>query len=84
MLVEDRIATMLTDLSCRLGGTDWLDGAFSAGDLMTADVLRRLSSSGLLDEFPDLAAFVARAEARPAFTRAFEAQRAFFDVSESA
>lgn len=79
-LVEDRIRAKLTDLSRRLGNADWLDGQFSAGDLMTVDVLRRLGGSGLLEEFPNLAAFVARAEARPAFKRAFEAQHAFFNA----
>lgn len=82
-LVEDRIRTKLTDLSRRLGDADWLDGRFSAGDLMTVDVLRRLGGSGLLEEFPNLAAFVARAEARPAFRRAFDAQRAFFEAGDA-
>ena len=71
----------LTDLSRHLDGTGWLDGAFSAGDLMTADELRRLGGSGLLDAFPILAAHVARAEVPPAFTRAFDAQRTFFDAA---
>lgn len=78
-MVEDRIRAKLTDLSRRLGDADWLDGAFSAGDLMTVDVLRRLIGSELLDEFPNLSAFVARAEKRTAFKRAFDAQRAFFN-----
>ncbi|MEZ5778192.1 MAG: glutathione S-transferase family protein [Paracoccaceae bacterium] len=80
-MVEDRIRAKLNDLSSRLGGTDWLDGAFGAGDLMTADVLRRLGGSGLLKEYPNLASFVARAEARAAFKRAFDAQRAFFNAA---
>ena len=78
-LAEDRIRARLTDLSRRLGNAAWLDGPFGAGDLMTADVLRRLTGSGLLKEHPNLASYVARAEARPAFRRAFDAQRAFFD-----
>jgi len=81
--VEDRIRAKLTDLSRRLGDADWLDGMFSAGDLMTADVLRRLDGSGMLEEHPNLSAFVARAEARPAFRRAFEAQRTFFNAAVS-
>ncbi len=80
-LVEARIRARLTDLSHRLGDADWLDGRFSAGDLMTADVLRRLGGSGLLEEFPNLAAFVACAEERPAFRRAFVAQRDFFKAA---
>ena len=78
VLVEDRIRDRLGALSARLGGADWLDGAFSAGDLMMVMVLRRLERSGLLGEYPNLAAYVARGEARPAYRRAFEAQRAVF------
>ncbi|MFC4272681.1 glutathione S-transferase family protein [Sneathiella chungangensis] len=81
--VEDRIRNKLTDLSRHLGDADWLDGMFSAGDLLTADVLRRLNGSGLLDEHPNLLAFVARAEARPAFRRAYKAQYAFFNAAVS-
>ena len=77
-LVQDRIRTRLGDLSNRLGDAEWLDGDFSAGDLLMVEVLRRLSSSGLLDEYPNVAAYVARGEARPAFKRAFDAQHAVF------
>src|SRR3954467_13520036 len=75
-LVADRIRGRLNQLSARLGDADWLDGAFSAGDLMMVSVLLRSRPSGLLDEFPTLAAYVARGEARPAYRRAFAAQRA--------
>ena len=75
-LVEDRIRSRLNQLSARLGDADWLDGAFSAGDLLMVSVLLRLRASGLLDEYPNLAAYVARGEARPAYQRAFEAQLA--------
>ena len=75
-LVEDRIRDRLRQLSARLGDADWLDGAFSAGDLMMASVLLRLRLSGILDEYPNLAAYVARGEARPAYVRAFDAQLA--------
>ena len=61
-----------------LGSADWLDGAFSAGDLMMVHVLQRLKPSGILDDYPILAAYVARAEARPAFKRAFAAQLAVY------
>jgi glutathione S-transferase len=78
-LVKDRIRVRLTELSTRLGEADWLaDGAFSAGDLMMVSVLLRLKPSGLLDEQPRLAAYVARGEARPAYQRAFAAQWAVF------
>ncbi|WP_460712731.1 glutathione S-transferase family protein [Lysobacter terrae] len=75
-LVADRIRDRLKLLSARLGDADWLDGAFSAGDLMMVSVLLRLRSSGILDEFPNLAAYVARGEARPAYQRAFADQLA--------
>jgi glutathione S-transferase len=75
-LVKDRIRDRLALLSTRLGDADWLDGEFSAGDLMMVSVLLRLGASGLLDEFPNLAAYVARGEARPAYERAFAAQLA--------
>ncbi|MEO8241105.1 MAG: glutathione S-transferase family protein [bacterium] len=77
-LVHDRIRDRLTQLSSHLGDADWLDGAFSAGDLMMVSVLRRLHRSGLLKEYPNLDAYVARGEARPAFLRAFDAQLAVF------
>ncbi len=75
-LVKNRIRDRLAQLSKHLGDADWLDGSFSAGDLIMVSVLLRLRSSGILDEFPNLAAFVARGEARPAYKRAFEAQYA--------
>jgi glutathione S-transferase len=73
-LVRDRIRDRLVQLSTHLGDADWLDGDFSAGDLMMVSVLLRLRPSGLLDELPKLAAYVARGEARPAYERAFAAQ----------
>jgi glutathione S-transferase len=73
-LVKDRIRERMTQLSARLGDADWLEEDFSAGDLMMVSVLLRLRPSGLLDEFPNLAAYVARGEARPAYQRAFAAQ----------
>jgi glutathione S-transferase len=82
-ILQDRVRVRLGELSRRLGDADWLDGAFSAGDLMMVTVLRRLNNSGLLDEYPDLAAYVARGEARPAFRRAFDAQLAVFRAATS-
>ena len=80
-LVEDRIRSRMNPLSRRLGEADWLDGAFSAGDLMMVSVLLRLRSSGILDEYPNLGAYVARGEARPAYQRAFAAQLAAYKGS---
>ena len=80
-LVMGRIRDRLDDLSARLGDADWLDGDFSAGDLMMVEVLRRLRSSDVLDDYPNLSAYVDRGEARPAFRRAFEAQLAVFEAA---
>ncbi|MRX50391.1 glutathione S-transferase family protein [Paracoccus sp. S-4012] len=77
-LVEDRIRQRLGELSDRLGDADWLDGGFSAGDLLMIHALQRLEGSGLLEEYPNLSAYVVRGEARPAFKRAFDAQLAVF------
>jgi len=79
-MLEERVRTRLGQLSKRLGDADWLDGAFSAGDLLMATVLRRLPGSGLVEEHANLAAYVSRAEARPAYRRAFAAQLAVFDA----
>lgn len=75
-LLEDRVRSRLDLLSHHLGDADWLDGAFTAGDLMMVSVLLRLRSSGILDSIPNLAAYVERGEARPAYKRAFAAQLA--------
>ncbi|CAE6827254.1 hypothetical protein R69658_06127 [Paraburkholderia aspalathi] len=83
-LVKDRIRDRLGELSNRLGNADWLDGAFSAGDLLMVSVLLRLKASGLLDEYPNLSAYVARGEARPAYKRAFAAQLAVFTGQQPA
>jgi glutathione S-transferase len=83
-LVRERIRTRLDALAARLGDADWLDGAFSAGDLMMVHTLRRLKPSGLLDEYPTLDAYVARGEARAAYQRAFAAQLAMFTGKPSA
>ncbi|MFM6927377.1 MAG: glutathione S-transferase family protein [Bdellovibrio sp.] len=75
-LVMDRVRVRLKQLSARLGQAEWLDGEFSAGDLLMVSVLLRLKTSGLLEEFSNLAAYVARGEARSAYRRAFAAQLA--------
>lgn len=77
-MVEKRIRQRMSELSARLGDAEWLDGAFSAGDLLMVTVLRRLEGSAILDACPNLAAYVARGEARPAYGRAFRAQHAVF------
>jgi len=82
-ILEERAHARLGELSSRLGDADWLDGAFSAGDLLMVTVLRRLNGSGVLENYPNLAAYVARGEARPAFKRAFDAQLAVFTGASS-
>jgi glutathione S-transferase len=80
-LINGRIRDRLKQLSARLGDADWLDGEFSAGDLLMINVLRRPSGLAIAQEFPNLAAYVARGEARPAFKRAFDAQLAVFEAA---
>jgi len=82
-ILDLRVRDRLDELSGRLGDADWLDGAFSAGDLLMVTVLRRLGSSGILDEYPTLSAYIARGEARPAYRRAFEAQLAVFTAASA-
>ncbi|WGK62280.1 glutathione S-transferase family protein [Halopseudomonas sp. SMJS2] len=77
-IIEERVRARLNDLSIRLGATDWLDGAFSGGDLLMVLVLRRLEGTGILKDYPNLSTYVARGEARPAYKRAFDAQLAVF------
>ncbi|TSD86241.1 glutathione S-transferase family protein [Mycobacterium sp. KBS0706] len=81
--LENSIRKRLGDLSRHLGDADWLDGAFSAGDLLMVTVLRRLQGSDILEEYPNLLAYVARGEARPAYKRAFDAQLAVFAASKA-
>jgi glutathione S-transferase len=80
-MIDERVRKRLGDLSRRLGDGEWLDGAFSAGDLEMISVLLRSRSSGILDEYENLTAYVARGEARPAYQRAFAAQRAVFEAT---
>ena len=82
-IVHERIRKRLGELSSRLGKAEWLDGAFSAGDLLMISVLQRIKSSGILDEYANLAAYVARGEARPAYKRAFADQLAIFKAASN-
>ena len=82
-LLDDRIRVRLGELSAGIGDADWLDGAFSAGDLMMVMVLRRLYGMGILEEYAGLSAYVARGEARPAYKRAYAAQRAVFTAASA-
>ena len=83
-LLQDRIRDRLTRLSARLGDADWLDGDFSAGDLMMVMVLRRAEGTGLVEEHANLVAYVERGESRPAYRRAFADQRKVFENRPSA
>ena len=77
-VLKERVRVRLSELSARIGDGEWLDRAFSAGDLLMVTVLRRLEGLGILDEFPNLAAYIARGAARPGYKRAFEDQLAVF------
>lgn len=77
-LSEQRVHGRLQDLSRRLGDQDYLESEFSAGDLMMTCVLRGLKDTALLDAYPNVTAYVARCEARPAFQRALAAHLADF------
>ncbi len=81
-MVDARIHARLTQLAASMGDSDWLDGAFSAADIIMVHVLRRLEGSRLLEDFPTLAAYIARAEARPAYRRAFAAQLALWEANK--
>ncbi len=81
-MLDDRVRARLDQLAARLGDADWLDGAFSAGDLLMVTVLRRLGVSGILETYPSLSAYVARGEARPAYQRAFADQLAVFTATQ--
>jgi glutathione S-transferase len=82
-ILEDNVRRRLGELSRRLGDADWLDGGFSAGDLLMVTVLRRLAGSGMVEEYPNLSAYLVRGEARPAYERAFAAQLAVFTTGSS-
>ncbi|HEX7743221.1 MAG TPA: glutathione S-transferase family protein [Sphingobium sp.] len=83
-VLDSRVRDRLGELSVRLGDAEWLDGAFSAGDLLMVTVLRRLNGSGLLEEYPNLCAYIARGEARPAYKRAFADQLAVLTTADGA
>ena len=76
--VEADLVSRLTSLSAWLGDKDYLEGRFTAGDLLMTCVLRELVDSGMLARFPNLDAYRARCEARPAFGVALEAQLQVF------
>jgi len=82
-ILDDRVRVRLGDLSRRLGDSDWLDGEFSAGDLLMVNVLRRPAATDVVKEFPNLVAYIERGEARPAFRRAFDAQLAIFTAAST-
>ena len=80
-ILEHRVRGRLDELSHWLGDTHWLEGAFSAGDLLMVTVLRRLNAAGVLKHYANLSDYVARGEARPAYRRAFDAQLAVFTAN---
>jgi glutathione S-transferase len=82
-ILDGRVRARLDQLSDRLGETDWIDGQFSAADIMMVTVLRRLESSGILNDYPNLSAYIDRGKARPAYKRAFDAQLAVFTAASA-
>lgn len=80
-LVEERIRGRLGFLSRALDSAAWLSAEFSIADVLMVTVLRRLNGSSLLNDYPNLAAYVARGEARPAYKRAFASQLAVFKAA---
>jgi glutathione S-transferase len=78
-MLDEWITKRLARLAKVLEGKDWLEGQFTAGDLMMVTVLRMLHTTDLLDKEPAIKAYVARGEARPAFQRALAAQLAAFE-----
>lgn len=81
--LQRRVRDRLDQLSRHLAEAEWLDGQFTAADLLMVTVLRRLEGTGIVEEHPNLAAYVARGEARPAYRRAFDAQHAVFKAASS-
>jgi glutathione S-transferase len=81
--LDEGVRKRLRELAARLGDADWLEGDFTAGDLMMVTVLLRLKGSGMLDDYPNLSAYLARGEARPAYKRAFAAQLAVFTAASN-
>ena len=77
--VEQTMHGRLSDLARALGDRDWLDGSFTAGDLIMVSVLRQLRHTDLVAEHANLAASQARGEARPAFVKALADHMAAFD-----
>ncbi|MCO4317709.1 glutathione S-transferase family protein [Phyllobacterium sp. 21LDTY02-6] len=77
-VVEEHVRKRLGELSRWLGDKEWLEGTFTAGDLLMISVLQRLGGSGIVEDHANLSAYVARGEARPAYARAFAAQLAVF------
>src|SRR5690606_12120836 len=80
-ILDGRVRRRLDELSAHLGDAEWLEGTFSAGDLMMVMVLRRAEGSGILEDYPNLSDYIARGTARPAYKRAFEAQYAVFETA---
>ena len=78
-LIQNRVRGKLDVISRRLGDAEWIDGGFTAADLMMVMVLRRIEGAGMLEKYPNLFAYIARAQARPAYRRAFAAQLAVFE-----
>lgn len=82
-MVDERIRGRLDQLVAYMGESSWLDGAFSAADIIMVHVIRRLEGSPILADYPTLTAYIARAQARPAYQRAFAAQLAVWEAHKN-
>lgn len=80
-IIDARIRTRLDQLAAALGKVNWLAGSFSAADILMVHAIRRLEGSGILEDYQVFMDYIARAEARPAYQRAFAAQ---FEVFRNA
>jgi glutathione S-transferase len=82
--VEQQAIKRLGELARQLEGRLYLEGGFSAADLMMVHVLRLIRHTSLVAEMPVLQAYLARCEARPAFQRALVGQMSAFADNEPA
>lgn len=72
----------LAQLSKVLAERQWLEDRFTISDLLMIDVLRAVPEMDLVEAHPNLAAYVKRGTARPAFKAAMAAQLAAFERNE--
>jgi glutathione S-transferase len=82
--LQEMINKRLLELSAKLNGHGYLEGGFTAADLMMTQVLRLLRHTSLVTQIPTLDAYCRRCEARPAFQKALADQLAAFAANTPA